>query len=183
MRGRRVSRENPPPKLPASPALERRARAVSLRRTDPELASGVGALSPAAIEEVREDAWPDVRDADELHDHLLSIALLPEEEVQAWGDLVAELFAGGRVLPAAWEDGASGLRRGFVAAERVAMAKAVYENLTVEGTGVAASREWDPDDALKAVLGGWMACLGPVTSVTAVSGGWGNGIGPDDRYP
>jgi ATP-dependent Lhr-like helicase len=67
------------------------------------------------------------------------------------------------VLPAAWE--ASGtLRRGFVAAERVAMAKAVYENLTVEGTGTPGGRVWDADDALKAMLGAWMACLGPVTA-------------------
>ena len=34
-------------------------------------------LDPAAIEEVREDAWPDVRDAEELHDLLLSLTALP----------------------------------------------------------------------------------------------------------
>src|SRR5260221_8413448 len=28
----------------------------------------VGKLDPAAIEQVREEAWPDIRDADELHD-------------------------------------------------------------------------------------------------------------------
>src|SRR5437870_1560456 len=163
---------NPYAFLDDAPLEERRARAVSLRRTDPELAGGVGALAPAAIEEVREQAWPDVRDADELHDHLLSIGLLPEEDAAAWGDFVEELFGGGRVLPAAWE--ASGeLRRGFVAAERVAMAKAVYGNLTVEGgvplgqgrgSGTLSNRAWDQDDALKAMLGGWMACLGPVTA-------------------
>ncbi|MCW3043601.1 MAG: putative ATP-dependent helicase Lhr [Actinobacteria bacterium] len=154
---------NPYAFLDDAPLEERRARAVSLRRTDPELAGGVGALSPAAIEEVREDAWPDVRDADELHDHLLSVGLLPEEDAAAWTDLVGELFAGGRVLPAAWEV-LGELRRGFVAAERVAMTKAVYENLTVEGIGTPGGRVWDADDALKAMLGAWMACLGPVTA-------------------
>jgi ATP-dependent Lhr-like helicase len=154
---------NPYAFLDDAPLEERRARAVSLRRTDPELAGGVGALSPAAIEEVREDAWPDVRDADELHDHLLSVGLLPEEDAAAWTELVGELFAGGRVLPAAWEVSGE-LRRGFVAAERVAMAKAVYENLTVEGTGTPGGKVWDADDALKAMLGAWMACLGPVTA-------------------
>src|SRR5205085_3661460 len=74
---------NPYAFLDDAPLEERRARAVSLRRTDPELAGGVGALAPAAIQEVREDAWPDVRDADELHDHLLSVALLPEEELRS----------------------------------------------------------------------------------------------------
>jgi ATP-dependent Lhr-like helicase len=154
---------NPYAFLDDAPLEERRARAVSLRRTDPELAGGVGALSPSAIEEVREDAWPDVRDADELHDHLLSVALLPEEDAAPWTDLVTELFGGGRVLPAAWEDSGA-LRRGFVAAERVAMATAVYDNLTVEGAGTPTTRVWDPDDALKALLGGWMTCLGPVTA-------------------
>ena len=36
-----------------APLEERRARAVSLRRVDPDLAAGFGALDPAAIDEVR----------------------------------------------------------------------------------------------------------------------------------
>ena len=32
--------------------------------------SEIGRLDPAAIAEVREEAWPEVRDADELHDVL-----------------------------------------------------------------------------------------------------------------
>ena len=63
---------NPYAFLDDAPLEERRARAVSLRRTDPDLAGGIGALDPAAIAEVRAQAWPDVRDADELHDALLS---------------------------------------------------------------------------------------------------------------
>ena len=35
--------------------------------------SEVGRLDPAAIAEVREEAWPDVRDADELHDVLQTL--------------------------------------------------------------------------------------------------------------
>ena len=42
-----------------------------MRRVLPEtVASDIGRLDPAAIEEVRKDAWPDVRDAEELHDAL-----------------------------------------------------------------------------------------------------------------
>ena len=37
-----------------------------------------GGSIPAAIAEVRADAWPDVRDADELHDALLTLVALPE---------------------------------------------------------------------------------------------------------
>ena len=62
---------NPYAYLDDAPLEERRARAVEMRRMLPEaVLSEVGRLDPAAIEEVREDAWPDVRDAEELHDAL-----------------------------------------------------------------------------------------------------------------
>ena len=44
---------NPYAFLDDAPLEERRARAVSLRRTDPDLAAGIGALDPDAIAEVR----------------------------------------------------------------------------------------------------------------------------------
>ncbi len=68
---------NPYAFLDDAPLEERRARAVSLRRVDSDLASGLGALDPAAVDEVRRQAWPDMRDADELHDLLLSVVVLP----------------------------------------------------------------------------------------------------------
>ena len=62
---------NPYAYLDDAPLEERRARAVEMRRVLPEtVAADIGRLDPAAIEEVRRDAWPDVRDADELHDAL-----------------------------------------------------------------------------------------------------------------
>src|SRR2546423_2493317 len=70
---------NPYAFLDDAPLEERRARAVEMRRVLPEsVLSEVGALDPAAIEEVRADAWPDVRDADELADTLPSLIALPE---------------------------------------------------------------------------------------------------------
>jgi ATP-dependent Lhr-like helicase len=68
---------NPYAFLDDAPLEERRARAVSLRRLDADLAGGIGALDPEAVAEVRQQAWPDVRDADELHDLLLNVGLLP----------------------------------------------------------------------------------------------------------
>src|SRR5271155_2288595 len=57
------------------------ARAVEMRRVLPEaVLSEVGRLDPAAIEEVCADAWPDVRDAEELHDALLTLIALPVGE-------------------------------------------------------------------------------------------------------
>ncbi|HMC08873.1 MAG TPA: DEAD/DEAH box helicase, partial [Actinomycetota bacterium] len=158
---------NPYAFLDDAPLEERRARAVSLRRTDPDLAGGVGALSAAAIQEVREDAAPDVRDADELHDHLLTVGLLPVEEAELWRELVTELAAGGRVLTATWDDGEGARRRGLVAAERVGMVTAAYGDVLIEGSpagGRAGSRAWDEDGALRTIVGGWMQSLGPVTA-------------------
>ncbi len=76
---------NPYAYLDDAPLEERRARAVEMRRTLPaELADKVGALDPAAIEEVIEEAWPAVRDADELHDALLTLLWVPESLVTNW---------------------------------------------------------------------------------------------------
>ncbi len=55
-----------------------------MRRMLPEsVLEEVGGLDQAAIAQVREEAWPDVRDADELHDVLHTLVALPEEFM--WG--------------------------------------------------------------------------------------------------
>src|SRR4029079_1391918 len=62
---------NPYAYLDDAPLEERRARAVSMRRVLPEsVLTEVGRLDPNAIAEVCEQAWPDVRSQDELHDAL-----------------------------------------------------------------------------------------------------------------
>jgi len=75
---------NPYAYLDDAPLEERRARAVEMRRILPEsVLEEVGKLDPAAIAQVREEAWPDVRDADELHDVLHTLIALPEAGVEA----------------------------------------------------------------------------------------------------
>ena len=70
---------NPYAYLDDAPLEERRARAVEMRRILPEsVLEEVGKLDPAAIAQVREEAWPDVRDADELHDVLHTLIAFPE---------------------------------------------------------------------------------------------------------
>jgi ATP-dependent helicase Lhr and Lhr-like helicase len=60
---------------------ERRSRAVPLRRGLPVEPRELGRLDPDAIERVRAEARPDVRDPDELHDVLLSlVAARPRPE-------------------------------------------------------------------------------------------------------
>ncbi|WP_025772636.1 DEAD/DEAH box helicase [Thioalkalivibrio sp. HK1] len=67
--------------LDDAPLEERRTRAVVARRTlDPESAADIGKLDPAAIRQVRLQAWPQAKDADELHDALVMIGCLSEAE-------------------------------------------------------------------------------------------------------
>ena len=74
---------NPYAYLDDAPLEERRARAVEMRRILPEsVLEEVGKLDPAAIAQVREEAWPDVRDADELHDVLHTLIAFPQT---TWG--------------------------------------------------------------------------------------------------
>jgi ATP-dependent helicase Lhr and Lhr-like helicase len=69
---------NPYAYLDDAPLEERRARAVEMRRVLPaSVLEEVGALDPAAIAQVQAEAWPDVRDADELHDVLHTLVVVP----------------------------------------------------------------------------------------------------------
>jgi ATP-dependent Lhr-like helicase len=75
---------NPYAYLDDAPLEERRARAVEMRRVLPEsVLEEVGRLDPGAIAQVREEAWPDVRDADELHDVLHTLVAVPQDMVQS----------------------------------------------------------------------------------------------------
>jgi ATP-dependent helicase Lhr and Lhr-like helicase len=83
--------------LDDAPLEERRSRAVQMRRSlDPEDASSLGALDGDAIAEVMAQASPDLRSADELHDLLLTLVLLPEREAAQWQPWLEELSAAGR---------------------------------------------------------------------------------------
>jgi ATP-dependent Lhr-like helicase len=83
--------------LDDAPLEERRAQAVYTRRAfEPSSADDLGALDPAAIERVREEAWPEVRDADELHDTLLTSGFLTEAEGAEWTEYMNQLVQAGR---------------------------------------------------------------------------------------
>src|SRR5437016_344960 len=72
---------------------ERRARAVYARRaTEVRSADDLGALDPAAIQRVREEAWPVASTADELYDALMVAGYLLDEEITPrWRELLGEL--------------------------------------------------------------------------------------------
>ena len=67
--------------LDDAPLEERRTRAVFQRRwLDPETASDMGKLDQAAIDRVRDEAWPNVENADELHDALVELGFVTAAE-------------------------------------------------------------------------------------------------------
>ncbi len=87
--------------LDNAPLEERRTQAVMARRwMAPESAADLGRLDPEAIARVRTEAWPDPVNAEELHDALLWLGCLNEEEVSAapeWRGWLAALAKDDRV--------------------------------------------------------------------------------------
>ncbi len=125
---------NPYAFLDDAPLEERRTRAVQLRqKLGTDVTGGEGVLDPSAIDQISADAWPEVRDADELHDALLTLVRLPPTD--EWQSLFEELEAKGRASTIA--------RSGslyWVATERLSIA-----------------------DNPAAVISGWLECIGPVS--------------------
>jgi len=117
---------NPYAYLDDAPLEERRARAVTLRRGLPAaVADDVGRLDPDAIRAVVDEAWPDLRSADELHDLLLDVGALPADRSDArtevWTGYLDELIAAGRAARLLHEG-----RVFWVAAERRSLAATVW---------------------------------------------------------
>ncbi|GAB3346917.1 DEAD/DEAH box helicase [Lysobacter tyrosinilyticus] len=70
--------------LDDAPLEERRTQAVMARRyADADSADDLGRLDPGAIEDVREQAWPQVRNADEMHDALMGLGCVTQGEAEA----------------------------------------------------------------------------------------------------
>ena len=88
--------------------------AVPLRRALPENSRDLTRLDPEAIRQESENAWPRIRDADELHDALLTLGVLSDGP-DAPAAPAAFIHSGGRSVVAAVA-GAVGRGRGGSAA-------------------------------------------------------------------
>lgn len=184
---------NPYAYLDDAPLEERRARAVEMRRILPEsVLEEVGKLDPAAIEQVRQEAWPDVRDADELHDVLHTLIAFPisladcgETAVLArhstdrvatglqtrpaeqsstsnsqWQFFFETLDRSGRVLEATVNN-----KRYWIATERSKTFSAIFPDANFETAPPDVPQPAPSgDDALLALVTGWMSHVGPVTA-------------------
>lgn len=172
--------------LDDAPLEERRTRAVFQRRwLDPETASDLGKLDQSAIDRVREEVWPDPRNADELHDALVELGFLTEREGEGWQDLFEELKRESRatvlkqvVLQSAGADqsNAEPAVRLWVAAERLPQINVVYAGAAFD-PDIAAPESvsrvtWSVEDAIAEIVRGRLEGSGPVTisELTRLSG-------------
>ncbi len=170
---------NPYAFLDDAPLEERRTRAVSVRRgLPPELAETTGALAPEAIAAAEAEVAPVMRDADELHDLLLTqwmwpdagaLAARPERRASAsepeskdlrrW---LADLAAAGRATRLTWATGAA-----WVATERLAAVRAVLPADAVAEPPLetpAWSQALEPEHAMRKIVAAQLDTSGPRTA-------------------
>jgi ATP-dependent Lhr-like helicase len=126
----------------------------------------IGGLDPAAVAAVVEEAQPDLRDADELHDLLLDLGVLPEAlgRERGFAELWDALVVAGRA--ARFEAGPGVVH--WVAAERRSLATAVWPGARFEpDVAEPAARRapaWsEREGALGEIVRGHLPLLGPTT--------------------
>jgi ATP-dependent Lhr-like helicase len=155
---------NPYAFLDDAPLEERRARAVATRRTvAPEDVSDLSSLDPDAVRQVREEAWPLVRDADELHDALSIMMALTEDEGAPWKDWFNQLVSDGRATRVK----AAPDRSLSIASERWPVVRAAIPGAQSDPTPRlpdSIPTEVDSAEAVSTLLRGRLEVSGPVAA-------------------
>jgi ATP-dependent Lhr-like helicase len=174
--------------LDDAPLEERRTQAVMTRRST---SNDLGILDANAIERVRDEARPDPRDADELHDALLTFGFLLEGEVEA-PELFTQLAMSKRatcVDPHRQEclchTGACARHTGnhvaqtllsvpartaaagaiWITAERIPELLAIHPEMTFDiAPPPSRIKEWQREEAIAEIIRGRMSLLGPTTA-------------------
>jgi ATP-dependent Lhr-like helicase len=165
--------------LDDAPLEERRTQAVQSRRyAEPDSAEGMGRLDPAAIESVREQAWPQARGIDEMHEALTGIGALGDDEAarhEGWSGWLQALAADARATRLSIADDATGdgaRVQLWTAAETLPQLQALYPDAHCE-PAIAAPAEYarvtrSRESALRELLRARLAALGP-TPVAALA--------------
>ncbi len=173
---------------------ERRTRAVSLRRSLPDsVLEGAGRLDQAAIDQVRREIFPDLRDEHELHDLLHTLVAFPLS-------MLATEPGAPRLDSETWDRGATNtchwpyhferlVSTGraqsldlngipcWVATERLSHLAALIADssqLTADSrnkpvTDTQATESVTKEAAVKQLVQGWLQITGPITSVALAS--------------
>ncbi len=176
--------------LDDAPLEERRAHAVQARRAGGARAAGedqFGALDADAIARVVDEERPEPRDADELHDALLTTGFLdvaggPED--QPLRELLVALATGGRathVVIQAGDGDADARVHLWTAAERLPEILAIHPGATLDPPiavpASRAARAWTRAEALVDLLRGRLAIAGPTTAAALAAS---IGVAPAD---
>jgi ATP-dependent helicase Lhr and Lhr-like helicase len=159
--------------LDNAPLEERRTQAVYTRRASERNGSeGLGVLDAAAIEKVQKEAWPKATNADELHDALMLLGLMTEEEVAvsthhdgngaSAEHLLKELVALTRATKVRFAE-----RTFWAAAERLPMIQEIYPTARVEPELIIPDsmrgQTWERANAIRELVRGRMEVCGPIT--------------------
>src|SRR6185436_17013437 len=132
--------------LDDAPLEERRTQAVYTRSTSAE-----SILDAAAIARVREEERPDPRDADELHDALLTCGFLTEVDAALFAELAAARRAGL-------------VRDLYVAAERLPEILAIHDVAVSIAAPPSRQKQWTREEAVIELLRGRLTITGPTTA-------------------
>jgi ATP-dependent Lhr-like helicase len=167
--------------LDDAPLEERRTQAVQSRRWAPQGADEFGALDPDAIAAVREEAWPEARDADEMHEALMTLGFVSAEEAAAhagwkgWLDALARQHRATQLVLSHARPGGAGQGEGstspsvekiWVAAERLPMWHALHPAASmqpaIEAPAEYAAQTWAREDVIRELLRARLGGLGPI---------------------
>jgi ATP-dependent Lhr-like helicase len=154
--------------LDDAPLEERRTQAVQNRRwADPESADDLGRLDPEAIAAVRAEAWPEARNVDEMHEALMGLGVIGDDEAHAnadWPQMLSALADDGR---------AARIVRGttfWFPAERLPQVRALHPDAAItpaiDAPAEFAEITWTPEDALVDLVRARLTGLGPATAST-----------------
>ena len=155
--------------LDDAPLEERRTQAVMSRRyADPDSADDLGRLDPAAIESVREQAWPEARNADEMHEALMGLGVRHRRRSARHATGTAgcdRLRRHHRAATRCCSGDGAGL---WFAAERLPQVQALYPQARcappIEAPAEFAAQAWSREDAALELVRSRLTGLGPITA-------------------
>ncbi|WP_435012127.1 DEAD/DEAH box helicase [Xanthomonas arboricola] len=157
--------------LDDAPLEERRTQAVQSRRYTPQSSDDLGQLDPEAIASVREQAWPQPRDGEEMHEALVGLGVLPVDEAgdAHWQGWLAALAGDGRASCLAF-DGVPAL---WISAERIDWFAPLYPHAValppLQAPADCRVADWQRDWAVRELLRGRLSAVGPA-QVPALAG-------------
>jgi ATP-dependent Lhr-like helicase len=148
------------------PLEERRTHAVQNRRwLDPSEAAELGQLDPEAIKIVKDEAWPEAENADDLHDALVLCGFLTSEEgdFNSWKPFFDQLISGNRATLLKTKNG----KVFWVAIERLVHMISIYSEVSlnpeIEIPERLKEKSVSREEALVEIVRSRLEALGPIT--------------------